>query len=303
MGLYQKYRPTKWDDFIGNESELASLEGLFIVKEHPRVFLFSGPAGCGKTSLARFLGTHIGADNVVELNSADNRGIDTARDIINEIQYNRPSPTLYILDEVHQTSKDFQNAMLKVLEDTPPNIYFILCSSEPNKIIAAVKSRCTEVKMKPLPTDSIILLCRKVAKAEGKRVGIEVLEAVAEHSGGSPRNALVLLESIIDVEDVKKALDIVAQPMIESNTLELCRILLNDTSTWKAISSCVSNLETSDWESVRHAILGYMTSTLMSSGKLRAAIVMEEFSEPFYNTGKAGLVLACYRVYNSTKRR
>lgn len=301
MSLYQKYRPKDWDDFIGAESEVASLEALLTRPDHPRVFLFSGPAGCGKTSMARVLASKVGSTDVIEINSADNRGIDTARTIIDDTQFILASPRVYVLDEVHQTSKDFQNAMLKALEDTPPNVYFVLCSSEPNKIITAVKSRCTEIQFKALSQENIITLCRRVSKAEGHKLDIDVLEAIAESANGSARTALVILEKVFGVEP-EKALDIIAQGMIQSSTLEVCRLLLSDKVSWPSLSKAIQALEVAEWESPRYAVLGYMSSVLLKGGNDRAAMVMEEFSEPFYNSGKAGFILACYKVYRFGRR-
>ena len=290
MSLYQKYRPKTFNDFAGLSKEASMLAGLLAKPIHPRVYLFSGPAGCGKTSMARVLADTVGSSDIREYNSADTRGIDTAREIIEACMYRLPSPTVYLLDEVHQTSKDFQNAMLKVLEDTPANIYFVLCSSEPQKIIAAVKSRCTEIKFPALSVGELMRLCKKIVKAEEAEVPVEHIEAIAEKAEGSARSALVLLEEVI----VAKGIDILANSMIESTTLDLCRALLNWKGTWPEVSSLVQNLETTEWERVRQAVLGYASAVLLKTKNERAAKILYNFREPFFNSGKSGLILACY---------
>lgn len=289
MSLYTKYRPKTFDDFVGLEAEASTIQGLLKKKDAPKVYLFSGPAGCGKTSMARVIASELGTTDIRELNSADTRGIDTAREIIENCMYISTIPTIYILDEVHQTSKDFQNAMLKILEDVPRNIWFILCSSEPNKIISAVKSRCTEIKFKSLSVRDTMRLCKRVAKEEGATISGDVLEVIAERSNGSPRTALVLLEE--SIESGEKALDILGDSVIDSTTLDLCRALLSK-GNWREV---VTNLETTEWESIRHAVLGYMSSVLIKSNQKQAAIVIDNFKEPFYNSGKAGFLLACYK--------
>jgi DNA polymerase-3 subunit gamma/tau len=297
MSMATDYRPTTLDELVGNKAEIETLKRLLESEKHPQTYLFSGPAGCGKTTTARIVAQMVGADNVIELNSADNRGIDTARNIIETLQFVSTSPTVYILDDVHKTTADFQNAMLQVLEEPPPYAYFILCSSEPTKLIAAVKSRCTPVQFKPLSESDMIILCKRVAKAEGIKLGVDVLEAVADRSGGSPRDALLLLAKVL-VPDmaVEQALDILAEPMIDSTTLDLCRKLLNG-ENWKEVTAVLNSLETKDWESVRYAVLGYMAAVLSKTDNRTAARAIDAFSEPFYNTGRAGLVLACYRAY------
>jgi len=289
MSLYTKYRPKTFEDFIGLEAEANTIKGLLKKKDAPRVYLFSGPAGCGKTSMARVIASELGTSDIRELNSADTRGIDTAREIIESCMYISTIPTVYILDEVHQTSKDFQNAMLKLLEDVPPNVWFILCSSEPNKIIAAVKSRCTEIKFKALSVRDTMRLCKRVAKEEGASISVDVLEVIAERSNGSPRTALVLLEE--SIAGGTQALDILGDSMIDSTTLDLCRALLAR-GNWREV---VARLETTEWESIRYAVLGYMASVLLKSNQKQAAVVIDSFKEPFYNSGKAGFLLACYK--------
>lgn len=295
MTLYNKYRPKTFEDFVGNESAIKNLKKLLDKSEHPHVYLFSGSAGCGKTSMARVLTDYVKSDTLIELNSADNRGIDTAREIIANIQYVSASPVVYILDEVHKASNDFQNAMLKVLEDTPDNVYFVLCSSEPNKIIAAIKSRCTKIDFKNLSEDELLMLCRKVSKAEGVKCSIDVLEKVASMSNGSPREALVHLEKVLHLEP-EEALASLEKESLSSATIDICRALVSRETSWRDISALISALETTDWESIRYAVLGYMSSVLLKRGDQRTARIIEMFSQPFYNNGKAGLVLASYRA-------
>jgi DNA polymerase-3 subunit gamma/tau len=184
--------------------------------------------------------------------------------------------------------------MLKVLEDVPPNVYFILCSSEPAKIISAIKSRCTEIKFKSLSDDQVLSLYRRVLKAEGIRYPIQVLEALVASTNGSPRTALVLLEKSIGLDE-DEIITMLEQDVVAATTISICRALLAKETSWGDMAALLSSLETTDWESLRYAVLGYMTSVLLKSKNKIAAMTIECFSEPFYNSGKAGLVLACYK--------
>lgn len=297
MSLATDYRPRSLDEIVGNKAEIQALKRLLEQEKHPQTYLFSGPAGCGKTTTARIVADMVGADNVIEMNSADNRGIDTARNIIETLQFVSTTPTVYILDEVHKTTGDFQNAMLKVLEEPPPFAYFILCSSEPTKLIAAVKSRCTHVQFRPLSEQDMLTLCKRVARGEGMKPNVDIIEAVIQRANGSPRDAILLLGKVLSPDlSLDEALDILAEPMVDSTTLELCRILLQG-DHWREVTAVITSLETKDWESVRYAVLGYMTAVLCKGDNKLAARAIEAFSEPFFNTGRAGLVLACYRAF------
>jgi hypothetical protein len=130
-------------------------------------------------------------------------------------------------------------------------------------------------------------LCKRVAKSEGVTVTIDDIERIAWMADGSARNALVYLESVISA----KTIDILGDSMIDSTTLDLCRALLSK-GNWREV---VARLETTEWESIRYAVLGYMASVLLKSNQKQAAIVIDSFKEPFYNSGKAGFLLACYK--------
>ena len=129
MELYRKYRPNALDEMVGNEATIKSLKKELENGSH--TFLMTGPAGCGKTTLARIMAKEVGAGplSIHEINSAENRGIDTAREVMEQMRFN-PSDgnaIVWIFDECHQWLAPVQNAFLKALEDTPAHCYFFLC--------------------------------------------------------------------------------------------------------------------------------------------------------------------------------
>lgn len=302
MGLYQKYRPQTFDDVVGNEAEIESFKKALSKKTSPHTFLITGPAGCGKTTLARIAAKQLGAADIsmTEINSANNRGIDTAREIIDQMQY-APlgSPVrIFIVDEVHKCTNDWQNAMLKPLEDTPDHVFFFLCTTDPGKIIAPIKSRCTEVKVVALDDTTIYKMLRRICVAEAiETIPKEIIQEVSSNCNGSPRTAMVLLEKIAGmdkVEDMKSVITMGEET--ERETIELCRVLLDSKSNWKQVGAIIKGIKDLDPEKVRYAVLGYMNAVLLNSGSRRAGVCIECFSDPFYNSGKAGLSLACFQV-------
>lgn len=301
MTLYRKYRPTKFEDMVGNKETLESLKGMFSKPEHPHVFLFTGAAGCGKTTAARIVANEVlGADalSITEINSANNRGIETARQTILDMQVApfHGKYRVWIIDEVHKTTNDWQNAMLKPFEDTPEWVYFFLCTTNEEKLVPALKTRCSHCKFESLRPRYLSRLIKKVAQAEGIELDEEVLEEISESSEGSPRKALVLLENVAGL-DADKALRLISSGVSGEDSegiKDLCAALIDKNATWGSVSTVIKKLE-EDPEKVRYSVLGYMNSVLLKKRNDRAANVIECFSEPFYNSGKPGLTLACYQ--------
>lgn len=300
VNLYRKYRPKTIDQMIGNETELESFKNKIESKDPPHVFLFSGPSGCGKTTLARIAANMLGASDmsISEINSANNRGIDTAREIISQMQYSPVDGAykVYIIDEVHQTVATWQNAMLKPLEDTPDHVFFFLCTTDPQKLLKALKNRCSIFKLSSLKHKEIFRLIRKVNKSEELKLSKDILEEIADASEGSPRKALVLLEKISGLEDENAIIKILETGGEENaEIIDLCRALLAKNTSWGNITDKIKGLTETDPEKIRWAVLGYMNSVLLSGKQNpRAATAIESFSEPFYNNGKSGVTLACY---------
>lgn len=230
--LHTKYRPQTWDEIRGNEETVEGLRSVFSKppRKRPRVFLLIGPSGCGKTTIARIMKKELGCSDFeyFEINAADTRGIDCIREIILDCEF---LPLfgefkLYVLDEVHQLTTEAQNALLKVLEDTPEHVYFILLTTDPEEIIEAIKTRCATYRVNPLPPSMIRDLLDWVCKEEKKKVRDELLEAISKVCNGSPRQAQVLLDQIINVDDPKKALKIVTHSTVGHD--EICQDMFDE---------------------------------------------------------------------------
>jgi len=294
LSLYIKYRPKTFKDMVGNRDQIKSLETQF-VENRSHVFLFTGPSGCGKTTAARICASMIGAV-VEEYNSANNRGIDTAREIIESTKY-KPllkDKVVYIIDEAHKCTSDFWNAMLKPFEDVPDFVYYFICTTEEKKIPSAIQTRSKKYKFDFLSNAQIYKIISKIIQSEKADIDEIVLEKISENCMGSARKAIVLLEKVLGVE-TKKALKIIEVGDEEDKEIiDLCRGLLKGFS-WSDCAKILKQIKDKDVESVRYAVLGYMNSVLLSGKKDdSAAQVIYEFRKPFYNNGRAGLTLACF---------
>jgi DNA polymerase III gamma/tau subunit len=300
--LALKYRPQTFEEVIGNKNIIEILKNQ-LSKDSPqplsRAILLHGPTGCGKTTLGRIIARELGAEggDLREIDSADFRGIDTIREIRKQSAY-KPlgSPCrVWILDEVHRATGDAQSALLKALEDTPKHVYYILCTTDPQKLLPTIRGRCSQFQVQTLTDKEMRQLLHRVVKTEGESLGKEVYLQIIQDSMGHPRNALQILSQVLAVPEEKRLA--VAQKTAEtqSKTIELCRALLG-LSPWKKIANILKGLKGEEPEQIRRAVLGYCQNVLLNEENQQAAKVMEEFISPFYDSGFPGVTFACFSV-------
>lgn len=295
--LYRKYRPQNFSELVGNEATIKAVRKELENGSH--VFLMTGNAGTGKTTLARIIAREVGADDlgIHEINSAENRGIDTAREIMEQMKYlpSTGKANVWILDEIHQQTNASQNALLKPLEDTPDHCYFFLCTTDPQKLIKPLVSRCSVVTMQPLTDSEMAFLLKRTAKAEGRKITKEVGEKIIEIAQGGSRKALKTLSKVLYLDDVDEQLQVLKNETTSDDTqsLELCRACLKNTPL-KTLLSMLKAIDLSEPERVRQAVMGYMNSVL-TSGKISAEAVatIQAFSSAdTYRNGKSALTVA-----------
>ncbi len=302
MDYHLRYRPTTFDEVVGNADLVATLQGVLNNEAaRPHAFLFHGPTGCGKTTLGRIMAEALGAvgNDLREVDSADFRGIDTVRDIRKQSQY-RPLEgpcRVWILDECHKMSNDAQNALLKALEDPPPHVYYILCTTDPQKLIATIRGRCAQFQVNLLSDREMLTLLRRVTKGENESLTKQVYDQIIQDAQGHPRNALQVLGQVLAVDADRRMAVAQRTAELTSQTIELCRALTAQGTSWKKIATILTGLKDQDPEGIRRAVLGYCQAILLKGTQHnQAAIVLEHFIEPFYNSGYPALTLACYSV-------
>jgi len=299
MSLYHKYRPQSFSEIRGNKGTVIALQAELQKEDKSHAFLLTGPTGCGKTTLGRIIAKELGAhgNDFREVDSADFRGIDTIREIRKQSQF-KPLEgpcRVWLLDEVHRLTSDGQSALLKALEDTPSHVYYILATTDPQKLLNTIKGRCAQYTVAPLKEKEMYRLLKTVVKKEGESLTQDVYEQIIQDSQGHPRNALQILDKVLGVSP-EKCLELAKQAAEQqSQVIELCRALLSSAG-WKKIANILTGLRDEDPEKIRRAVLGYCQAVLLKGENDRAGLIMEEFIEPFYNSGWPGLVFACYSI-------
>src|SRR4030065_372424 len=228
--LYNDYRPKTLEEVFGHKEIKESLKSLFKEKAFPHTFLFSGPSGTGKTTFARIIANMLGSNgDIIEVNTANTNGIDFIREL-NEIA--RKSPLLgnnkvFILDEVQQLTKEGQNCLLKLLEDSPKYSYFILCTTDPQKLLPTIQNRCLSYTLKALSNKDIESILVHVTTLEKIELLEDVLNLLVYKSEGCPRKGLVMLDQVKDIKDFDKICALLADELDKENEIiELCRMMI-----------------------------------------------------------------------------
>jgi DNA polymerase III gamma/tau subunit len=199
-----------------------------------------------------------------------------------------------LVHNCHRWTRDFMEAMLKPLEDTPNHVYFLLCTTEPEKLLKTIRNRCTEFYVQKLPSNRIARLLKQISRKENVTLSDDILNEIVIESEGSPRQALVILDKIRDLKEDEILEAIQSAKIEEKQIIDLCRALIKK-ETWTVIAKIIKGIE-SEPEKVRRAVLGYMSSVLLNGENNMAALCLDCFKDNFYDSGKAGLVNACYEV-------
>jgi len=199
--LYRKYRPDTFAQVRNQEHVVPVLEGAIEKNSIPHALLFSGTRGTGKTTLARIFASAIGtsAVDLYEIDAASNRGIDDIREL-REAVHTAPFESkykVYIIDEVHMLTKDAFNALLKTLEEPPVHVIFILATTEEEKILDTILSRCQVFRMREPSRAALAAHVIDVAKQEGFTLEPDAAELIAIAADGSFRDALSVMQKVL----------------------------------------------------------------------------------------------------------
>lgn len=301
--LHVKYRPKTLDEVWGQDDACNSLRATIKAKARPHTFLFVGPAGTGKTTLARIMADEFGIppQNIVEHDAASKSGIDDMRGITEALRYNGFGDTpnkAIILNECQGLSKQAWDSLLTTTEEPPPHVFFFFTSTDPAKIPKAMVTRSVTHYLRAVRRDDLLDVLEKVREKEELETSDKILGMVADAAEGSVRSALTLFAKVQDVTDPSEAADLLQTPLENAEVIDVCRQLIGGKLRWPRLVEMLTNMKETPAETIRILITLYITSCAIGARSekdaLHALTILRAFATPYNASDKMAPLLLSF---------
>lgn len=313
MDLYRKYRPTDFDQVRGQKGAVKTLTAALKAETVPHAYLFSGPSGCGKSTLAYIMADKLGCVDG-DFQEVDCAATENALSAVREVKVQMfLSPgfgktRVWLFEEVQSLSraKFAQEAMLKMLEQCPDHVYFMLATTNPAKIIEPVRSRCTVVPVKKLSDEAVRAELKTIAKKAEVGLQESVLNLLIDRCGGNMRAAINCLQKVACLDDEDDQLDCIKDELSdEADAFRIVKILFwdrkNKQDRWRRIVGVINSLGEQNWEGLRQLVLKVATGQMLKDFRTagQSYRILTCFQDNWYDRGKSGLLTACWEsVFN-----
>ncbi len=309
--LYRRFRPTAFKGVVGQDAVVSSIIKLLKADKFPHVSLFTGPSGVGKTTLARIIQAKLGCDqgdgihpgdDFKEINCASARGVDMTRSLQQEVGMAPIGKCrVWCFDEVGKLTGDAQDSLLKTFEDIHRWVYFILCTTDPQKLRPTIKTRSTVFSLQPIPATKMRILLDSVIEKEGTKVAEKVVDRIIEVSEGSARKALVFLHQVTEVEDVEEQLRLILSDDIKKKSNDLVTALIFQKPKWSEVAEILRSLEGEQAEDIRRHVANVAGKIILGGGDRahRAAFIVELFGGNWFgHIGHPEIRRAAWEIAN-----